>query len=166
MVKQIFFASDGTVSVGGTDITAEVTDISVTGGTRDVSIVRAFGSGTNAYFNEQPQEALETSVTYIKQDADLAAYLLGGSDGSEPYSLQGDQPRDSDTLGKSLIYTFTDNVDSSGAQLRLTFASIYGTSKEMSVSTGEFLEETFTFKCLPGDYTEEYTTDRNSNALP
>lgn len=165
MVKQIFMAQDGNITLGGTDVTAEIREINVTGGGRDVVGVRAFGSGTNAFLNEQPQELFETSITYIKSDLDFAGFLMGGSDGVEPIAYAGDQPRASGFLNKALIYNLTDNTDSSGAQLRITFASVYGVSKEMRMTTTDFLEETFTFKLLPKDYKEEYTSDRITSPL-
>ena len=164
MTKSIFYAQDGTISIGGTDYTTRVTEISITGGTRDVEMVRAFGSGANAYLFEKGQELIECSLTTVKQDMALAMWILGGSDASVPYSLTGDAKRDS--VGKGVIYTWSDMYDSSGAQLRITLASVYGVSKEMSNATDGYLTETINFKCLPANYKEEYTTMRVGSALP
>lgn len=166
MAKQIFCGQDGTITIGGTSITARAREISVTGGERDVELVRAFGSGTNAYFNEKPMDAFECEITYVKDNVDFIGYLLGGSDGTEPTAYLGDAPRNSGFLNKAVVYTWTDNVDVSGAQLRVTLASVFGTSKELSQSYDGFLEETFTFKCLPKDYREDYTSNRVVSALP
>jgi hypothetical protein len=164
MVKSVFYAQDGTVTVGGTDFTTDVTEISITGGARDVEAVRTFGSGSNHYLFEKGQELMECSLTTVKKDHQLAQYLLGGSDGSMPYSITGDQPRFA--VDKAIIYTWTDRYDTAGAQLRITMASVFSISKEMSNAVDGYLSETISYKCLPKDYTEEYTQYQTGSALP
>ena len=167
MVREIWYAQDGKIwisgalLVNGSDYTAVVKEISITGGGRDVDGVRCFGSGTNYYVFEKGQEMIEASITTVKQNNYLAFAIAGGSDATAPQLLTGDSIREP----VDILYEFVDRFDVSGAALRIKMSNAWCTGKELSLSVDDHMEETFTFKCAPENYQEEYTTDRVTNPL-
>ena len=46
MPANLFYAEEGSVTIGGTDFTLEVKEVSVTGGGRDVEAIRCFGNNS------------------------------------------------------------------------------------------------------------------------
>ena len=171
MPANVFYAEEGSVilsgcevfATSGVDVTAEVKEISITGGGRDVEAVRCFGNAS--YFDEKPQEPFECSLTVIKNDADFFA-LLGDSatDTSDPQSFTGDTtPRNQVRL---IEFEWADTTASDGPAVRVTMASVFAVTKEMSLNATDHLEETINFKCLAKNYKEEATADRNAAALP
>jgi hypothetical protein len=165
MVRQIWYATDGNIWISGANFstgiigsnyTAIVKEISITGGGRPVDGVRCFGSGGNYYVFEKGQEMYEVSLTTVKQNNYLAKSLISGQSSTEPITLQGDTLRDP----VNMLYQWHDRLDVSGAAFYCKMASAWCTGKEMSVSTDNSLEETFTFMCDPGNYQEQYSTNR------
>ena len=163
MPANLFYAEEGSVTIGGTDFTLEVKEVSVTGGGRDVEAIRCFGN--NSYFDEKPQEPFECSLTVIKKDADLAAMLLEGTDASDPRLWSGDStPR---SQARQIIFTWDDTTAVSGPAVRVTMSSAFAVSKELSLNSTDHLEETINIKSLAKNYKEEATaTKAGAGALP
>lgn len=168
MVREIWYAQDGKIwisgqnfSVTGSDFTAVVKEISITGGGRDVEGVRAFGSGTNFYVFEKGQELFEASITTVKQDNRLSFALAGGSDVTYPLVSTGDSLR----YPVNILYEFLDRFDLTGAGMRIKLANAWCTGKEMSLAVDDHMEETLTFKLAPENYQEEYTNDMDKSGL-
>jgi len=163
---ELWYAEDGEIKIhdaSGTakDYTAEVREISISGGDREVEQILAFGN--NQYLKLSPEGAFETAVTVLKKDVEFAQMLLGGTDVTEPILAVGGGVR---PTGKTIQYTWTDTANPTGAQLRITFNNVMAVSKELSLDTEGHLEETVTFRCKASDYKEEYTSDRGLNPLP
>jgi len=163
---ELWYAEDGEIKINNaagtaTDYTAEVREISISGGDREVEQILAFGN--NQYLRLSPEGAFETSVTVLKQDVEFAQMLLGGTDTNDPILAVGGGTR---PASKKVQYTWTESANATGSQLRITFANVMAVSKELSLDTEGHLEESVTFRCKAADYREEYTADRSANALP
>lgn len=171
MPANMFYAEEGSIimsgcetfgTASGVDFSAQVREISISGGGRDVDLVRCFGN--KSYFDEKPQEPFECVLTIVKKDSDLASMLLEGTDVTGPRAWSGDTyPRKQD---RTLIYKWCDATNVSGPAVRITFASVFATGKEMTLNATDHLEETVTFKCLPKNYKEEATVNMVASALP
>jgi len=171
MPANMFYAEEGSVWISGLethttgsvmDFSAEVKEISITGGGRDVEAVRCFGN--YSYFDEKPMEPIECSLTVIKKDADFAGIMLEGTDTSDPRAWTGDTtPRKQNRL---LVFRWNDMTNSNGPALRITMASVFAVSKELSLNATDHLEETVNFKCLPKNYKEEATLYATGSPLP
>lgn len=148
-----FFADSGSVSVGGTEFKAEVTEISVGGGERDMTVVHTF---TDEFANRAKQAPFETTISTVKQDTDLSRYVLGGAaDTTWPITYSGA------TVTRTypdIKYSFYENEDGTGSALRICFSGAVGVSKSMSVDSPEgYLTEAVTFKCIAKNYSEQWT---------
>lgn len=161
MVQEIWRASDGSITLGGTDYTNLVKEISITGGDRPVEQERFFGA-SNVYAIEKPQEPFDCTLTCRKKDVSLVMYLFGGSDATIPYAYSGDATRSR----YAVIYNWCDVNDPSGAQLRISMASAFAISQEMRQTVDDYLTETVSFKCLSRDMKQEYTSLRIGSPLP
>jgi len=171
MPANLFYAEEGSVVISGLttshgvaamDFSAEVKEISITGGGRDVEAVRCFGN--TSYFDEKPQEPFECSLTTIKKDADLAGLILEGNDTADPRAWTGNTTPRSQI--RSAIFIWADATNTAGPSIRVTMASCFAVSKEMSLNSTDHLEETMNFKCLAKNYKEEATANRTTNPLP
>jgi len=156
-----FFADSGSVSVGGTEFKAEVSEISVGGGERDIDVKYTFGDSFETKDREAP---LETTISLVKQDTDLARYVLGGSpvDTTWPITYSGDTAA---REKPDIKYSFYQNTDGTGSALRICFSGAYGTSKSMSIESEGHLSEEITFKCLAKNYSEQWTPDAVGSPL-
>ncbi len=154
----------GTYLPGGSQWTSTVKEISITGGGRDVEGVRCFGSGTNCYINEKAQELIEISLTTVKKDNYLAATVMGGS---FTYNANGSTLITGDSMRYpvTMLYTFQDRYSNTGNGFRCKLNSAYCTGKELSLAVDDTMEETFTFKCLPENYQEEFAVNMGSLGL-
>lgn len=169
-IRELWDAESGKIQISGTlfsagligsDFTAIVKDISITGGGRDVDGVPCFGSGSNYYLFEKRTEMIEASITTVKQNNFLGKAILGSAATSEyPVLLAGDALRDP----VNVLYTWIDRYNVSGAEMRIKLGTAYCTGKEMSLSVDDHVEETFTFKCKPENYQEDYTAYRVGSA--
>ena len=147
-----FFADSGSVSVGGTEFKAEVTEISVGGGERDVAPVYTFA---DEFENKSRQTMFETTISTVKQDTDLSRYVLGGAaDTTWPVTYSGNT---ASRTTPDIKYSFYENEDGTGSALRICFSGAYGISKSMTVAAEEYLTEEVTFKCLAKNYSEQWT---------
>ena len=167
MPANTFFAEEGSVIVSGLgtlgagaageiNFSAEVKEISITGGGRDVEAVRCFGN--KSYFDEKPQEPFECSITMIKKDSDMASLLLEGSDTSDPRLWSGDSmPRGQ---ARKITFIWGDATSATGRGIRINMASAFAISKEISLNATDHLEETINFKCLAKNYTEEASANK------
>ena len=169
MARQIWYAQDGQIWIsgtylgGGSNWTARVKEISITGGGRDVDGQRCFGSGANYPVYEKGQELFEASITTVRKDNYLSQMVLGGSpvDTTWPVTLTGDSLR----YPVVVLYEFNDRFDDNGEAWRIKLGEAWCTGKEMSLNVDEHVEETFTFKCAPVEYQEEWTGDRTASGL-
>lgn len=148
-----------------TATTGEIAEFSVSGGDRDVEQIKTFGA--NEFGHELSMEMWEVSLTLLSTDVDWAALHSGGTDsgffsaGSAPYEVTGDTTRKQAHL-QLLIRTGT---GATRELRRLTFKSAYGVTRELSLTTDDYFEETISFKCLSSNYIDEYTDDASANAL-
>lgn len=170
MAKELWYAQDGNIWISGTYLpggsqwTAVVTEISITGGGRDVEGVRCFGSGTNFYVLEKGQEMVEASITTVKLSNYLAQAIMGGSaawNANSGTTLTGDSMR----YPVNILYQFQDRFSNSSNGFRVKLANAYCTGKEMSLAVDGHMEETLTWKCAPENYTEEYAVNMGSLVL-
>lgn len=164
--KSLFEATDGVITIAGLDRTTQVREINVTGGGRDVEMVRCFGTGASSHLFQKGMEIIETSVTYVKNGSmmNIGGLVLGGSDATYPLAISGDMYQN--RAAQTVIYRWQDRQDVSGTDLRLTFSSVWATGKELSLGTDGYMEETLNFKCLPVNYKEEFTPKRHSSGSP
>ncbi len=153
-------AESGSLTIGGTDYTTEVKEISVTGGERDMNQVRTHGQGQ--WEDHVPMTNLEIQLTCVAMDTDFRAMLMGGKlVSSSTGSAVEDYPR----TPRTLEYNWYDTTESDGAQLRLKFASVYATAVEFRLNATDHAEETVTFKCLPKYFQADYTENRTTNPI-
>ncbi len=144
----------------------EVTNIDVSGGTRDVELIRAFHAC--AIKNEKPMDIVETSVTVIKTDVDWAYMWLGTPTGvgtpvtpTYPINLAGDQLK-----GKwVVVYDYQKPVGSLTEELRIVFKDAVCTEAPFSNASNGYIEETATFKVVPVDFLQQYTNDTTGSPL-
>ena len=123
----IWFADEGSVFVNGTLLSTRVTNVEMRGGGRDAETIRTFGRGT--LHAEKPQENFETTITAIVSGLEFARNVFGvGSTTLAGELLSGDSIRPK----INVVYTWHDPTDSTGPNLRLRYASGFGTSVEMS----------------------------------
>jgi len=148
-------AESGSLTIGGTDYTTQVKEILVTGGDRDINMVRTHGNGQ--WEDHVPMTPLEIQLTCVAMDTDFRAMLMGGKlvSGGEGSAVES-WPR----TPRTLEYNWFDETDVSGAQLKLTFASVYATATEFRLNATDHAEETVTFKCLPKYFQPNYTENR------
>ena len=144
----------------GSNYTCVIKEISITGGARDVEQVQVFGSGCNSALFEKKQELVEASMTTMKKNNYLAHALMSGA-ASDPFIVQGDRNRSK----VNILYQWADRVSSGGNGMRILMQDAYCTSKEMSLSTDNSMEETFTFKCAPSDYFEDFAINQSGLSL-
>jgi hypothetical protein len=170
MAREIWYAQDGNIWIsgtylpGGSNWTAQVKEISITGGGRDIEGVRCLGSGTNFYVFEKGAEIVEMSLTTVKQTDYLAATIMGGSqtyNANAALTLTGDSLR----YPVTMLYNFHDRFGTNNGNINIKMANAYCTGKEMSLAVDGHLEETFTFKCAPESYQEEYALNAGSLTL-
>lgn len=162
-----WFAEEGSITIGGIRYSTRVRDINVTGGGRDVELIRTFGAGTVP--NERPMEMVEGRITYVSDiPVQTAQWVYGGSyavgTGASMVS-GGDLTRYRMSVG-GVRYDWRDPTDLSGPAIRITLGSAWGTAIEWSNSTDNALEETITFKALPADVKIQRTTNAADNPLP
>jgi len=165
----LWYAEDGIIWVSGTllgtnvvgsDFTCYVKEISITGGDRDVEQVQTFGSGCSSALFEKKAELVEASITTLKKNNLLARALMSGTAAAEG-TIVGNTTR----APVSILYQWADRSNANGNGMRVKMANAYCTGKELSLSVDDSMEETFTFKCLPGNYQEEFKTNQTGLSL-
>lgn len=155
----IWYAEEGSISVNSQLLSTRVTNIEVTGGERDAETLRTFGRGT--FLAERPQQNFETNITAIVSGLDFAQHVFGlGSATVGGRLISGDGVR----TAINVVYTWADPTTAAnqGPQLRLRFASGFGTQLTMTHDAEGELQQTFTFKSTPGNTFWEYSS---GNAL-
>lgn len=153
----IWYAQEGSISIGGRLVSPRVTEIEVSGGERETELIRAFGGGT--YAQEMPQGQFETTLTVIGSDITFGQFVMGSpalSNGS--VQVSGDGIRQ--IIIEGLTYTWNDPTDVSGPALRIHFGSPLGTSLSWSQSADGYLEESVTFTCRPPNFKYQSTDNR------
>ena len=160
----VWFAEEGSIRVGNNIYSTQVKDISVTGGGRDIELIRTFGGGE--IMNERPMEIMETRMTFVSYNpSKTASWVIGGSPAETgAVNISGDTLRNRITNG-GVSYDWRDPTDLSGPGIRLHLGSPWGTSIEWSQNSDGQLEETVTFKCLPGDFKVQRTSNAADNPL-
>lgn len=155
MPTNIFYAEEGSITIGGTDFSAEIKEINVTGGNRDVDQVRTFGN--NTYPDEKPADPIEVSMTVVARDSDFWQLFLGGrAMASGTGSAFEEIPR----VRQDIIINLYDLTTVSGAQLQIRADSAYGTQADLTLNATDHAEQSPTFKCLTKDFIVQATTDR------
>jgi len=175
MAAEIFYAEDGEIYIcpHGSNIDASiqarnrykysdyVTEISVSGGGRDIEQIQLFGKTSgqqNSIQRELPQEVYETSITAIVKDYKFNEMVNGtGSTSSGVTTVSGASTRPN----VDIYYRFDDGT----SQLQVKFANATAISTEMSADAEGYLEETTGFKCLAKDYEKKYSADRTAGSV-
>jgi len=143
--REIWTAQEGSIKINSTDHSAEVKEISVTGGMRDVDQVRTFGG--QAVAGTKMPEIYETQVTFVKKDNTFP--MLVGSPNPDSSLIPSKYP---------LNYEWYGSDSTVGSPfLKINFSSAYVTQHTMRIATDGHMEETVNFKCLAKDYNEDYT---------
>src|SRR3990167_6205848 len=149
----VWFADEGSVVVNGQLLSTRVTNIELRGGAREAEIIRTFGRG--AIQAERPQGEFEVGITAIVSGLEFAQHVFGlGSTTVGGRIISGDGVRDK----LNVVYSISDPTDSTGPRGRWRFASGFGTQIEMTQAVDGQLEQTFTFKSLPGNTFWEYSS--------
>ncbi len=158
-----------------TDESARVTDITISAGDRDIEQVKTFGNTSrsgatdaaaanypNYVMKELRTELVEVSVTFIAQnDWKLAEWVLGGAHGASPSASDypiynwGEDARDSITME----YTFKQGSAPTEEHTAFKFNDAYGTHIEWTVSGGETMEVSMTFKLAGHGLWKAYTNN-------
>jgi len=155
-----------TAEASSTVVTGEIREFSLSGGDRDVEQIKTFGA--NEFGHEKSMEMWEVSFTLLSSDVDWAALHSGGTDsgffaaGAMPHAITGDTTRSKAHVQILLRTDATVNRE----LRRLTYKDCWGVTRELSLDTDDFFEETINFKCLSSSYIEEYTDDASASALP
>jgi len=155
-----------TGEASSTVVTGEIREFSVSGGDRDVEQIKTFGA--NEFGHEKSMEMWEISLTLLHTDVDFASLHSGGTDssffavGAMPHAITGDSTRSQAHI-QLLLRT---DATATRELRRLTYKSAYGVTRELSLNTDDFFEETINFKCLSSNSVEEYTDDASTSALP
>lgn len=172
MVRDAWSADDGQIYISGTyfssvvgsNWTANVTEISVDGGERDVDAVRCFGSGTNHYMYRKGQTLYEGNIKFHLANNYLMLAIEGGSYASGT-SMQTGITGDGLKYPVDITYNFIDRFDVSGAQYKSKFQDAEVTSFTWSMATDGTMEGEMGFKVLPHKYTSAYTPNRIVGSL-
>ena len=139
-------SEEGSITIGGTDYTAEIKDINFSGATREVELIRTFGVN-NEYGQENPAEIVEIGFTAVTRDADFWTHFLGGKlTAANVGSSFEDYPR----TRRDVVFTLNDNA---GKQIQISALSAWGISADATLSIPGHFEQTATFKCLPKHFT-------------
>ena len=166
MAVQIWYSDQGTLTFGGTDFTAQVREISVTGGGREIEEVQTFGVDANGRPNSvlygKRMELIEAQVTFVFQGYEPTQWWAGGTDSTMPILINGEDPRSPLTI----IYLFSQGTGANEHQVRLTFTNAYAVSHELSVEADGYISQTITFKCDAKNFKFEYTDNASDNPLP
>lgn len=172
MVRDSWSADDGKIfisgtyfsSVTGSDFTAEVTEISLGGGDRDVDQVRCFGSGTNSYMYRKGQGLIEANIKFHQADNGVWIGIAGGSYQSGVQIATG-VTGDGLKYPVRVIYDFLDRFDVSGAHFRAVFNPAEMTNYKWSMANDGTIEAEATIKCLPHNYTQAYSHNRVTHKI-
>lgn len=159
MTKELFFAQEGSVTIGSTNYTQEVKEIRIGGMERPVEQIRTWGQG--AFEQLTPAQIGEMTITTKKEDADIAVYHLGGvAATTNPGSVLEEFPHTPQTVQ----YDWKDPTVGS-EHLQIKVASAYMTGRELSLGTDNHLEEVTNWKFLPKYYKEGFTPDATGSPL-
>ena len=158
MPLNIFFAEEGSISIGGTSYGAEIKDVNVSGGARGMNVIRAFGNQEHA--DEQPMENVEVAFTTIVRDHDWWRLWMGGSPTSGGSAYEA-IPRQRNNLQINLF----DLTNVSGAQLQINAYSAFATQGDFTLNTTDHGEQSPNFVCLPKDFEVKFVSDRATNPI-
>lgn len=166
----LWFATDATVEVGdliaavsGTatldsqmanevDFSAEVKDVKVSGGERDVEAVKLMGY--NELLHENRAAVREVSFTMIGKDVDTSVFLTGAkiAVGATGYNrITGGEKAANDRVAKAILVKLADGTNNVSVLLNKSMC----TTAETSLDPDGHLELNLTFKCLASNYYEE-----------
>jgi len=144
---------------------AQVTNIEVTGGTRDTETIRTFHA--NSILKEKPMEQIESTITAISNNLDWAYMWLGHStEGSPitptyPITVVGDQTKDKWVV----VYDYKKTVGALEEEMRIVFKDAVCTEAPVSNAADGYIEEKATFKVKPVDFLKQNTNDTTGNPL-
>jgi len=160
MPKELFYATEGVITFTsplfpadvGSDWSARVKDIRITGGARDIESVPCFGTGINVNIVEKMPTIVETTVTTVKKNNFANCYVMCASPYADVTTGSMKSPWGKAPEIMNVSYRWHDSRSASGPGLRIEMASAYAVSNEMNVAADGALEETTTFKCAPQYY--------------
>lgn len=144
---------------------AQVTNIEVTGGTRDTETIRTFHA--NSILREKPMEQIESTVTAVSDNLDWAYMWLGTPvEGSPitptyPITVAGDQTKDKWVV----VYDYKKMSGTQENELRFVFKDAVCTEAPTSNASDGYLEEKATFKVKPVDFLKQETNDTTASPL-
>jgi len=156
MTKTIFESDVGSVSIGGTDFTGEVREISISAAGRDVTEVRTFGGGCTG-FPTPPGGPVSTTITAVMADADLP-FLVGSPTPNDYGASTGTK--------YPIKYTWVDTAEASGAAIQFKMASAWITNiPSVRQAQDGYVEVQIEAKCLTKDFYPESTPNRVTTPL-
>ena len=159
------YGATGQAASTADNFSAQIREISMTGGERNVEEIKTLGN--NEILRQNPQEPMDVELTMIRTDPRVSEAVLGGSDtqfkwdaGSFPFIVNGDDTR---RTWRVWIESSRENDDDWAE--RLLWNNAYGVNLEKDVDAEGFIEETITFRCKAQDYVEEWTGSYTTNVL-
>ena len=167
----IWYSDHGTLTFGTSpgDLSAAVTEITISGISRDIENMPTFGLDANSLPNsvikENRMDLIEFQATIILQGSTqyaLFQHIMGGTDSSVPILITGEATRSTQTI----TYLFVQGSGVSEEKWRYKTTAAYGTEIEMSGSAGDYMEVTVTYKSQGKYFTVEYTSNGSDSDLP
>ncbi len=160
----IWQAEEGSITVGGTEYTTQVTDITITGLNRDAKIINAFGNQTYMV-QTAVSDLIECGFTAIARDLSFADLVAG----SRAFPLASPKTISGQLLARwqpNIVYTWRDSTDTNGPSVRIAIVSGLAVTQSWSQNVDGHLEETVTFKADPSKFRMDYTTYATGSPLP
>ena len=156
--SKIYVQASGTGAASNADErSAEVREISMTGGSREVEEIKTLNN--NEILRESSQAPMDVEITAIYTDPRLWETVAGGSDavtridsGSYPIIVSGDGTR-----VKQRVWVEASGTAADDWKVRFLWNDAYGLSADKSISAEGYIEETVRFRCSAEDHTEEWT---------
>jgi len=182
-MAELWWSDQGTLkfdmdnfSAAGSNESARVKEITISGGDRDVEQIKTFGNHArlglalteeaanypNYVMKQMRSEMVEVSITFIAQtDYLIAGWVMGGAVTAAP--TLGDYPiyncGEDTRAAIDIEYIFAQGDDDSEENTGWKFNNAYGTKVEWSVSGGDTIEASMTFKLAGHDCWKAYTNN-------
>ena len=159
---------DGSLIISGIPATilvgnyeGHIKDVTRAGGERDAELLRTMGN--YQYWDPKNTNVFEFNATCIGSTATFEMMLLGGSvtTGQFMGSAVEQWPR----KNYDFHMIFTDTTASAGPQMKISCISAFVTNTGFKASNTDSMEETITWKCLPGLYKKQYTQNRTGSPI-
>jgi len=155
---KVYVQQSGTgASSAAHERSAQIKEISMSGGDRDYEIIRTLND--NEVIREKEQGDMEVEFSMIYTDPRMWESVAGGSDavtrfdaGSFPYIVAGDDER-----LKHRVWVEASGTAADDWKTRILWNDAFGIANELSVDAEGYMEETVRFSCKSEDYTREQT---------